>query len=155
MAKKFGVSLERTNVRKLITDEASKNKEAFRKNLEGKYIYLKMDAATRHRVNYFAINVRFVGDDGKIVTKTLAVRDTRAHHDSSYLHRLIEDILAEFEIKKGQILCIVSDNASNIVRNFLKKMIHLTISLKRRHFCAKFRICDAQCTRCNLQSEME
>ena len=120
MAKKFGVSLERTNIRKLIIDEASKNKGALRKNLEGKYIYLKMDAATRHRVNYFAINVRFVGDDGKIVTKTLAVRDTRAHHDSSYLHRLIEDILAEFEIKKGQILCIVSDNASNMVKTVEK-----------------------------------
>lgn len=56
------------------------------------------------------------GEDGVILTKTLAVKDTEAHHDSHYLQKLIEGVLSEFEIKKEQILCIVTDNASNMIK---------------------------------------
>ncbi|XP_067128178.1 uncharacterized protein [Centruroides vittatus] len=44
-----------------------------------------MDACTSHRVNYFAINVRFIDENNTIVTKTLAVKDTMAHHTGEYL----------------------------------------------------------------------
>ncbi|XP_073401270.1 uncharacterized protein [Dendrobates tinctorius] len=74
-----------------------------------------MDACTRHRVNYFAINVRFVCDKNEIVTKTLAVKDTKAHHTSEFLQVLVEKVLQDYELKREQVLSVVIDNASNMI----------------------------------------
>jgi len=82
-------------------------------------MYLKMDAATRHRVNYFAINARFVDDDGTNLTRTLAVKDTKAQHDSTYLKHVI-GVLEEYHIQKQQIVSIVTDNASNMIKTIEK-----------------------------------
>ena len=79
-------------------------------------MHLKMDAATRHRVNYFAINARFLDDDGKNITRTLAVKDIKAHHDSTYLQHVIEGVLEEYHIQKQQIVSIVTDNALNMIK---------------------------------------
>ena len=68
MAEIFGISLNRENIRNQVIDEASKQKEELKELLKGQLIYLKMDACTRHRVNYFAINVRFVDESNMMVT---------------------------------------------------------------------------------------
>ena len=78
MARKLSVSLERESIRKLVIEEAIKQKEEPKKSLKGRFVFLKMDGCTRHRVNYFAINVRFVCENNKIVIETLAVKDTKA-----------------------------------------------------------------------------
>ena len=59
MARKLSVSLERESIRKLVIEEAIKQKEELKKSLKGRFVFLKMDGCTRHRVNYFAIKVRF------------------------------------------------------------------------------------------------
>ena len=82
-------------------------------------MYLEMDAATRHRANYFAINARFVDDDGTNLTRTLAVKDTKAQHDSTYLKHVI-GVLEEYHIQKQQIVSIVTDNASNMIKTIEK-----------------------------------
>ena len=104
MARKLGVSLERQSIRKLILEEAKNEREELQKTLKGRFMFIKMDAATRHRVNYFVINARFVDENKKMVTQTLGVKDTKAHHGSIYLQNLVEEILKDFEIKKDQIL---------------------------------------------------
>ncbi|KAM4049182.1 LOW QUALITY PROTEIN: uncharacterized protein ACNLHF_006937, partial [Anomaloglossus baeobatrachus] len=101
--------------RKLVIEEAFKQKEELKKTLKGRFLFLKMDACTRHRVNYFAINVRFVCDKNEIVTKTLAVKDTKAHHTSEFLQVLVEKVLQDYELKKQQVLSVVTDNASNMI----------------------------------------
>lgn len=115
MARKLGVSLDRECIRKLVIEEARTRKEELRKSLKDRIIFIKMDACTRHRVNYFAINVRFVDENNKILTRTLGVKDTQAHHTSEYLQKLVQEVLDDFKIKKEQILCIVTDNASNML----------------------------------------
>ncbi|GFG29456.1 hypothetical protein Cfor_08213, partial [Coptotermes formosanus] len=120
MAKKLGVSLERESIRKLIIEEAKCKKEELQKVLKGRFVFLKMDACTRHRVNYFAINVRFVDENNKTITRTLGLKDTQAHHTSDYLQKLVESVLEDFEIKKEQILCVVTDNASNMLSTIEK-----------------------------------
>ena len=74
-----------------------------------------MDTCTRHRVNYFAINVRFVAEDDVVVTKKLAVKDTEAQHTSSFMQQLVTDVLLDFDIKKSNVLSIITDNASNMI----------------------------------------
>ncbi|KAM5158321.1 LOW QUALITY PROTEIN: uncharacterized protein ACMZJ9_009610 [Mantella aurantiaca] len=120
MAKKLGVSLERESIRKLIIEEAKYKKEELQKVLKGRFVFLKFDACTRHRINYFAINVRFVDENNKTITRTLGLKDTQAHHTSDYLQKLVEGVLEDFEIKKEQILCVVTDNAFNMVSTIEK-----------------------------------
>lgn len=120
MARKFNIPLDRRNIRRIIIEEAEKKKEELRNALSGQYLFLKMDAATRHRVNYFAINVRYCTGDGKMITNTLAVKDTKAKHDSNFLQSLIEKVLKDFNIDKDNIISIVTDNASNMVKTIEK-----------------------------------
>ncbi|KAM9301722.1 LOW QUALITY PROTEIN: uncharacterized protein PAF06_014937 [Gastrophryne carolinensis] len=68
----------------------------------------------------FAINVRFVDENNKTITRTLGLKDTQAHHTSDYLQKLVEGVLKDFEIKKEQILCVVTDNASNMLSTIEK-----------------------------------
>ncbi|KAM4018767.1 LOW QUALITY PROTEIN: uncharacterized protein ACNLHF_008010 [Anomaloglossus baeobatrachus] len=114
IARKLSVSLERESIRKLVIEEAFKKRKNLKKTLKGRFLFLKMDACTRHRVNYFAINVRFVCDKNEIVTKTLAVKDTKAHHTSEFLQVLVEKVLQDHELKKEQVLSVVTDNASHM-----------------------------------------
>ncbi|XP_073501668.1 uncharacterized protein [Phyllobates terribilis] len=114
MARKLGVSLGRESIRKLVIEEALKQKEDLKKTLKRRFTFLKMDACTCHRVNYFAINVRYVCDNKEIVTKPLAVKDTKAHHSSLFLQALVEKVLQDYELKKEQVLAIVTYNASNM-----------------------------------------
>lgn len=114
MASKLKVSLGRESIRKLIIDEAANRRSQLIKNLQGCLVFIKMDGCTRHRVNYVAINVRFVKNK-EIITQTLAIKDTQAHHSSEYLKNILKEILKDFKIKKEHVLCIVTDNASNML----------------------------------------
>lgn len=112
---KLVVSLKRLSFRKLILEEAKNEIEELRKTLEGRFMFIKMDAATRQKVNYFAINATFVYENKKMGTRTLGVVDSKAHHGSINLQNFVEEILQDFEIKKDQILCIVTDNVLNML----------------------------------------
>ena len=59
MASKLHVSLDRTNIRRLVIKHAKQKKDEMRQVLKGRHVFLKMDGCTRQRVNYFAINVRY------------------------------------------------------------------------------------------------
>ena len=78
LANKLGVSLERHDIRDMVVEEAKKEKIVLKKMLRDKFCFLKMDACTRQRINYFAINVQFVDDNNTLTIRTLAVRDTKS-----------------------------------------------------------------------------
>ena len=79
-----------------------------------------MDGCTKHRVNYLAINVQFIHSKNMLDIKTLAVRDTQAQHSSEFLQHTLETVFKEFDLKKQQVLAIVTDNASNMARSVEK-----------------------------------
>ena len=79
-----------------------------------------MDGCTRHRVSYLAINVQFINSKNMVDIKTLAVCDTQAQHSSELLRDTLETVLKEFNLKKQQVLAIVTDNASNMARSVEK-----------------------------------
>ncbi|KAM4701935.1 LOW QUALITY PROTEIN: uncharacterized protein O3C94_002843 [Discoglossus pictus] len=120
MAKKLDVSLERESISKFIIEEVKYKKEELQKVQKGRFVFHKMDKCTSHRIKYFAINVRFVDENNKTITRTLALKDTQAHHTSDYLQKLVEGVLEDFEIKKEPILCVVTDNASNMLSTIEK-----------------------------------
>jgi len=114
MADKFKISLQPHSIRKMILHEASEQKNKLKEEICDKFLFLKMDACTRHRVNYFAVNAQFINSENKLVIATLAVRDTENQHSSEFIKTVVEDVLKEFEISKRQVLALVTDNASNM-----------------------------------------
>ena len=58
MAEKLGVSL--SILRNLILSEVEEQKNILKDELRDKFLFLKMDGCTRHRINYFALNVSFL-----------------------------------------------------------------------------------------------
>ena len=99
--KKFSIPVDICNIRRIAIEAVS---------------VFKMDATTRHRVNYFAINVRYCTGDRNMLTSTLVVKDTKAKYDSNFLQMLIEKVLKHFNIGKDNIISIAADNASNMIK---------------------------------------
>lgn len=130
LASKVGLSLHRDNVRKFVISAADKMKEKLKKDLEGKLIYLKVDCATRIRTSYMGVNIRLVDNSNTAVTHTLVVKDTNAAHTSFALRKLLSSVLEDFGIPLQNVLCCVSDNASNMVR--LVKDLNLDLEKMHR-----------------------
>lgn len=116
LAKKLGVSLDRDRVRQYVISAAEDLKDEIRKEIKNKMVFLKFDCATRIQTNYLGINIRFVDSNDRPVTKTLQVLDTQNRHTSRELKVLINKCLAEFKITPRNVLCCVTDNASNMVK---------------------------------------
>lgn len=114
MASKLGVSLDRHAIRDMVIRKAVYQKNLVKEILHRKFCFLKMDACTRQRINYFAINVQFVDDNNSLAIRTLAVRDTKSQHTSAYIKDIVANVLEEYGISKEQVLAIVTDNASNM-----------------------------------------
>ena len=114
LATKLGVSLERHCVRDMVINEADNQKQLLKEMLHKKFCHLKMDACTRHKVNYFAINVQFMNDNNKLNIHTLAVREFHALHTGHFIKCLVEEVPKEFNISKQHLLAVVLDNAANM-----------------------------------------
>ena len=66
MARKFLIYLDKDNIRNMDIEEAKKQKSVMKEEIAGKCVHLKIEACTRIRTNYFAINVGYFGADGTV-----------------------------------------------------------------------------------------
>ena len=66
MAEKLGISLDQQNIRSMILCEADCQKSQLVKELQDKFFFLRMDVCTRHRINYFAVNVQYIDSHNKL-----------------------------------------------------------------------------------------
>ena len=87
-----------------------------KQELKNKFLYIKIDCATRLRTNYLGVNVRFLNNVNKLVTKTLKIVETKSQHTAQELKALLSKVLEEFEVKVNNVLACITDNASNMVR---------------------------------------
>lgn len=104
MAAKLGVSLEWHNIRKRIFEEANNKKNCWRRYSRE---YSSEDGRM-HTVNYFGINVQLVNENKEMIIRIWVLKDTKAQHASEQFYKLIENVLKDFEIKKENILIIVT-----------------------------------------------
>ena len=116
LAKKLDVSLDKDQIRGYVIEAGKNQKEKIKSELKNKLVFLKFDCATRIRTNYLGVNVRFVTDENKAVTRTLAVVDTKSQHTASELKGILDDVLDDYNIAKSNIVLAVTDNASNMVK---------------------------------------
>ena len=115
LAKKFGIKISRENMRQEIQTLAEKKRSDLKSELNGKFIFLKVDGASRHRRSFLGVNTQFFSN-GKILIKTLAVIDIHARHKAEDIQNALENVLDKFGIQKEQILGISTDNGSNMVK---------------------------------------
>ena len=99
-------------------------KEKIKKELKNRFLYLKFDCATRLRVNYLGLNVRFVDDQGLGVTRTLALVDNEGRHTSGELKKIVNGVLQDYDIPLANIICCVTDNATNMVSMMKEDLQH-------------------------------
>jgi hypothetical protein len=116
MAKRLGVSLDRSRVRSYVIDAAETMKLKIKEELKDKFIHLKFDCATRIRTNYLGVTARYVNSNNEAITTTLSITDTKSQHTSSQLKVLLHNILESYDIPLNHVLCCVTDNASNMIR---------------------------------------
>ena len=79
----MGVSLETHEIKKKVITARIDRKNALKEELSDKFVFFEMDGCTGHRVNFLALNARFIHSKNMLDIKTLAVRDTQAHHSSN------------------------------------------------------------------------
>jgi hypothetical protein len=116
MAKRLGVSLDRSRVRSYVIDAAETMKLKIKEELKDKFIHLKFDCATRIRTNYLGVTARYVNSNNEAITTTLSITDTKSQHTSSQLKVLLHNILESYDIPLNHVLCCITDNASNMIR---------------------------------------
>ena len=73
-------------------------KEVLKKEQHDKFLFLKLDACTRHKVNCLGINVQFVNLKNKLDIRTQAVRDTEAQYNSNFTRDATEAVLKVYDI---------------------------------------------------------
>ena len=117
MAEKLNVSLSRDCIRGYVMDLGRIERTKLSNDLKGKPLYVKLDCATRQKTNYLGINIQYCDSErNEAVIKTLCVRDTYSKHSSHYLRRMTVQVLEEFDIDPKNVLAVVTDNASNMVK---------------------------------------
>ena len=104
MARKFGVKVNRENVRDQILTLAEQKRSELRNELSGKLVFLKVDQASRHHQSSI------------IIRKPLAALDIHARHKAEDIQNALESVLDRFGIRKEQVLGISTDNGSNMVK---------------------------------------
>lgn len=95
--------------------KAYKIREKLRKELKGKLLALKVDAATRHNRSILGINVQFVAN-GKIQIRTLAMIELTESHTAENLLDTILDVLRSYGLTIYNIYSLTTDNAKNVVK---------------------------------------
>ena len=100
LAGKLRLSLETQEIRKMVTTATIDRKNVLKEELSDKFVFLKMEGCTRHRVNYLAINVQFIHSKNMLDIKTLAVGDTQTQHSSEFLQHTLATVLKEFDLNK-------------------------------------------------------
>ena len=66
-----------------------KYKNELKEELRDKFLFLKMDACTRHRVNYFGVNAQFVDSKNELIIATMGAKDTENQHYSTFIKTLV------------------------------------------------------------------
>ena len=97
-------------------EAAQIERENLKKQLEGRFLFLKFDCATRIRTNYLALNARYVSPvTGLPTTCTLSVVDTHSRHSAKDLKEMVVKVLDDFNLPLDHIAAAVSDNAANMI----------------------------------------
>ena len=99
----------------MVIDRARRLELDLIRAMKNKPVFLKIDGATRLGSSYLAINVQYV-ENRRSTIKTLAVVDCAGKHSAAATMGLVKKVMERYELKKDQILAIISDHARAMLK---------------------------------------
>lgn len=104
------------NIRTRVALLADEMREEIRQQVKGRLISLKVDCVTCMDRSMLGVNLQFVSD-GKIVLRTLAIKELKEGHTASYLQSILLEVLAAYNVELCQVYSITTDNGTNLVKS--------------------------------------
>lgn len=83
--------------------------------LRGRFWCLKIDGTTKFRRSFLGINAQFVAD-GRIVVRTLAVKELFTSHTAVNIRNEVADTLKTYSLPVTTILTSTSDTGANMIK---------------------------------------
>lgn len=102
-------------VRNAVKMKANLFRENLNKQLNGKLLSLKIDAATCIDRSFLGITVQYV-DGTEVVLNTLAVKEVYNRHTAVNIKEILKNVLLTYGISINQIYSITTDNGSNMIK---------------------------------------
>ncbi|KAH9383985.1 hypothetical protein HPB48_025962 [Haemaphysalis longicornis] len=99
------------NIRTRVSLLADEMREEIRQQVKGRLISLKVDCVTRMDRSMLGVNLQFVSD-GKIVLRTLAIKELKEGHTAGYLQSILLEVLAAYNVELCQVYSITTDNGT-------------------------------------------
>lgn len=103
------VVISSKSIRNLIEPSMKTIKNKIIKEIKGKLLFVKVDAATRMNRSFLGINVQFI-KDGIINMRTLSVYELTG----AYIKDVILEVLELFEVKLHHVYTMTTDNGANM-----------------------------------------
>lgn len=105
--------LDPVSVHELLGKVAIQIKVLIKESLKHKLICLKVDTATRMDREFLGINIQYL-ENKHIQVRTLDVLELNDRHTAEYLTEQILGVLEPYGISLRHLLCVTTDNASNM-----------------------------------------
>ena len=112
---KLDIYLNRACMHNRVLLQANQLRQVIAAEVEGKYICLKVDIASRNERGFLGINIQYILE-GCLRLRTLAVKEMFERHTGKEIKRCILDVLESFRINIFQVYSITTDNASNMLK---------------------------------------
>ena len=109
------LSISPQEVRNAVKMKANLFRENLNKQLNGKLLSLKIDAATCMDRSFLGINIQYV-DGTEVVLNTLAVKEVYNRHTAENIKEILKNVLQTYGISINQIYSITTDNGSNMIK---------------------------------------
>lgn len=98
-------SLTAESIQKYISKEASALRQQIINEVKNTMVSVKIDGVSRLDRSFLGINIQYVRN-GKIVLRTLALKELASQHTGMNLKNVILDVLSNFQIQCDQIYTI-------------------------------------------------
>lgn len=97
MTKKLNISNQFNvpNLKLKIKECADAIKSEIIDDVKNKFVSLKVDGVTRHSKSLLGVNIQYI-KNGKIVVKTLAMKELTEKHAADYIKRMIIDVISDY-----------------------------------------------------------
>ncbi|XP_058979032.1 uncharacterized protein LOC131802660 [Musca domestica] len=111
----LGITVNEHKIMKRIIAFSTNIKTEISNDLKGTLFSLKIDVANRWDLSMLGINVQYI-KNGKIIVKTLAIKELKSSHTGENIKSIILEVLKEYGVDVRNIFTITTDNGSNMLK---------------------------------------
>lgn len=109
------LTINRNSIGKHLQDKADEVVDRIAREINGRFVSIMMDIATRQSRSILGISVQYILDD-KIVIRTLAMDRLISRNTSTAIKDRVLAVLKKYGIEIQQIFAITTDNGSNMLK---------------------------------------